>query len=366
MEKILSKKVSLIELFYDLIFAYMISCATELLHHLEHGIVSINSIVIFALVVIVFINSWMVQTVFTNRYGESSWTDIIFYFLSMIILLYMTNSFETTNINHLGTFFIAAGLLSLLLMLQYLITFIKSKNAADKKISQIFALILGFRTVMLLIGGLLNNQTGSYIAIIGTIISWILPGFTSKYTKDHPIIFSHLLERLTLLIIITFGETIINIADYFKPETFSAISIIVFLIVAGLFFSYIVEFDHLIDKKQVNATGNKLIYLHYFILFGLSWVTVAFKYFNENNSNYTFSVACLYFGFLLIYIGIFSARKYNKENGQYSIKFISSILCLLLLGYLITFIISKPLMLVMTLLIIFIITGSLVNKIYTK
>ncbi|WP_369694756.1 low temperature requirement protein A [Lactobacillus intestinalis] len=42
-------------------------------------------------------------------------------------------------------------------------------------------------------------------------------------------IFSHLLERLTLLIIITFGETIIGIADYFKPSDFSINSIFIFI-----------------------------------------------------------------------------------------------------------------------------------------
>ncbi|WP_230470411.1 low temperature requirement protein A [Lactobacillus acidophilus] len=63
-----------------------------------------------------------------------------------------------------------------------------------------------------------------------------MPSFTSKYTKKHPIIFSHLLERLTLLIIITFGETIIGIADCFKPNEFSIDSILIFVIVACLFF----------------------------------------------------------------------------------------------------------------------------------
>lgn len=363
MKRLLSKKVSLIELFYDLIFVYMISCATELLHHLHHGIISVNSIVIFALVIIVFINSWMVQTVFTNRYGESSWIDIIFYFLSMMVLLYMTNAFEETNINHLGIFFIAAGLLSLLLMLQYLVVFIKSINDNDKRISKIFVFILAFRAITLLIGGLINNNVGSLIAVIGVIISWLLPGFTGKYTKQHPIIFSHLLERLTLLIIITFGETIIGIADYFKPVTFSIVSVIVFLIVASLFFSYIVEFDHLIEENQEGATGNWLIYLHYFILFGLSLVTVAFKYLNENSSNYNFSIACLYLGILLVYVGIFLAKNYNKKDGQFSIKSISLILILLLIGFILTFIVPKTIMLVETLIILASITGILASKV---
>lgn len=77
-EEIESKRVSLIELFYDLVFVYMISRAAELLHYLHNGMISPTALIIFIFVVIVFINSWMVQTVFTNRYGESSWTNILF------------------------------------------------------------------------------------------------------------------------------------------------------------------------------------------------------------------------------------------------------------------------------------------------
>lgn len=37
MPNILTKRVSMIELCYDLVFAYMISQATNLIHHLQHG-----------------------------------------------------------------------------------------------------------------------------------------------------------------------------------------------------------------------------------------------------------------------------------------------------------------------------------------
>ena len=92
----ITKRVSLVELFYDLVFVYMVSRATEMIHHLHHGIVGLPVLGIFAIVVIVFINSWMVQMVFTNRYGKLSGTNVIFSFVDMAILLYMSNSFSAT------------------------------------------------------------------------------------------------------------------------------------------------------------------------------------------------------------------------------------------------------------------------------
>lgn len=310
----ITKRVSLVELFYDLVFVYMVSRATELLHHLHHGILPLSTLVIFVLVIVVFINSWMVQMVFTNRYGKSSWTNIMFSFVDMAIVLYMSNAFTATFDQHLATFFIAAGLLSLTLCLQYLITFFQVKTEVDKKITRAFTGILGFRTVVLLIGGLDYNQVGVTIALIGVVISWIAPGFTGVYTRHHPIIFSHLLERLTALIIVMFGETIVGIADYFTQESFGWSSVFVFMIVVGLFFTYIVEFDHLIDEHRPKETGNLLIYLHYFIIFGLSLVTVALKFINEPEANATFAVTVLYLGIALFYIGLAIANYYNQKH----------------------------------------------------
>lgn len=104
-------------------------------------------------VVIVFINSWMVQMVFTNRYGKSSWTNITFSFIDMAIVLYMSNAFAATFDRHLATFFTAAGLLSLTLCLQYLIVYHQATNHVDQQIVRAFSGILGLRTVTLLIGG---------------------------------------------------------------------------------------------------------------------------------------------------------------------------------------------------------------------
>lgn len=332
----LTKRVSTIELFYDLVFAYMISQATSLIHHLHHGTISPISFLIFAVIVIVFINSWMIQSVFTNRYGSSSWTDIIFYFIDMMILLYMTNSFDNTSSQNMTTFFLAASLLSFTLMLQYLVVYFKTSNLADKIIAQTFSEILLFRTIVLLIGGLSNTSYSRLIAFIGIIISWLLPSFTGKYTKKHPIIFSHLLERLTLLIIITFGETIIGIADYFKPSNFSIISILIFIIVAGLFFAYICEFDHLIEEKKTGQTGNLLIYLHYFILFGLSLITVSLKFISEKEANSIFAISCLYGGMLLFYIGLTIAVHYNKPKyGKINLINLFTFIISLLVGYII-------------------------------
>lgn len=312
MQNILNKRVSKIALFYDLVFVYMISKTTEILHHLEHGLVSPTSFALFALIVIIFINSWMIQTVFTNRYGIGSWADIAFYFIDMMILLYMSNSFDTNNLTEMKILFISAGLLSLTLASHYLINYFQVKNSVDRNISRAFFMILIFRALTLIIGGILDNIFGFILAVIGIILSWLMPLLTTKYTLKHPIIFPHLLERLNLLVIIIFGETIIGIADYFQPKTFSFYSILIFLTVALLFFTYALQFDKLINEDQEDVTGNILIYLHYLIIFGISLITVSIKFIHESDANSWFAVLCLYCGIGLFYLGLLFSTHYNK------------------------------------------------------
>lgn len=119
------------------------------------------------------------------------------------------------------------------------------------------------------------------------------------------------MERLTLLTIITFGETIVDISGYFEPSRFSVLSVLIFLIVATLYFCYINQFDYFINKKALGQTGNLLIYLHYFILFGVILATVALRVLDEPNSNSTITVIRLYAGILLFFSGLLLGTQYD-------------------------------------------------------
>lgn len=108
-----------------------------------------------------------------------------------------------------------------------------------------------------------------------------------------------------------FGETIVGIAGYFTRDHFSLASLLIFASVVGLFFTYILEFDHLIDENQTKQTGNLMIYLHYFILFGISLFTVALEFISEPAVHPAFTATCLFSGIGLFYIGLWLANHYN-------------------------------------------------------
>lgn len=314
MTNIKPKKVELTELFYDLVFVYAISQLTGLLTHIPEGTSFLRQLIIFSVVMIVFINTWMIETVFTNRYGKNSIGNILFFMFDMMIVLFMSKNFTGSIHQWFQPFTLAAALLSGTLVLQYLLINLKTTNATDKQITKLFVYILSLRTIPLLIGAFLPFKLGLTVSLLGILASWILPGiFTNKMT-GHPINFPHLLERLTALIIISFGESIVDIANYFGIKNFSIYSILIFIIIGSLFMTYITQFDHFIDEQKINETGNRLIYLHYPILFGLSLITVALDFINENELSKQTASWILFVGISLFYLGIFLADYYNRQT----------------------------------------------------
>ena len=85
------KRVEFSELFYDLVFVFAISKVTTLIEHLHNGILTWNSLLDFFMSVLLLINAWMIQTVYTNRYGKNSVFNMVIMFINMGLLLFISN-----------------------------------------------------------------------------------------------------------------------------------------------------------------------------------------------------------------------------------------------------------------------------------
>ena len=311
------KKVELTELFYDLVYVYAISQITGLIHHLHHGVVVPYAFFSFALGLIIFVNSWMVQTVYTNRFGSNSLVNICFMLAQMILLMISATAMSLVWQENFATIMLPMAAISGLLLLQYAVSYYQTDNPADKAFIKNFFVILGIRTLVLAVSVFLPYHLGLLCAAVGVVGTWILPGVLGARghainAKSTQLNFPHLIERLSLLVIITFGEMIIGIAPFFKGEVLSIWSVLIFMIVASLFMVYIVEIDHLIDTNRKELTGNRAIYFHYLIFFGLSFITVALSFLEQSGVNLVFATSVLYLGIGLVLLGTLLHNCYNK------------------------------------------------------
>lgn len=305
------KRVEFTELFYDLVFVFAISKMTGLIHHLDDGILPFFHFVTFLTALILLVNTWMVQTIFTNRYGKNSLFNMLIMFVDMGLLMLISNSFTTNWQGIFHNFSLIVSLLSGTLFLQYAVQYIQSKTEPDRQLIKSFLYMLGIRTGGVFIASLLPYKIGIGIYFAAIFISFIMPIFTRKSMSQVPINFPHLVERIALLVIITFGEMIVGIADFFQTDTFGLHSILFLFMVVLLFLIYFGEFDHALDES-LNTLGLRLIYSHYLIFSGILMLTVSMTFLTEHEANHLFVVGFLYTGLFAFLLAIILNGVYNK------------------------------------------------------
>lgn len=305
------KRVEFTELFYDLVFVYAISKMTGLIHHLEHGILSPFHFITFLTALVLLVNTWMVQTVFTNRYGKNSLFNMFIMFVDMGLLMLISNSFTTNWAGIFHNFAFLVSLLSGTLFLQYAVQLGQSQDPKDRQLIQSFLYMLGIRTGGVLLSSFLPYNIGIWIYFAAIFISFLMPIFFRQAQSLVPINFPHLVERVSLLVIITFGEMIVGIANFFQADSFGVHSILFLLIVVFLFLLYFGEFDHALDES-LNTLGLRLIYSHYLVFTGILMITVSMSFLSEHEANHLFVVGFLYSGLFAFLLAIILNGVYNK------------------------------------------------------
>ena len=334
------KRVEFSELFYDLVFVYAISKTTALIHHLHHGVLSLDDIFGFLMSLLVLVNSWMIQTVYTNRYGKNSLFNMVVMFVNMAMLLLISNMITNNWQSYFHTFCWTIGTLTLTLFFQYLVEYLrKSTTPANRKSIKGFLWMTGLRTILVYLAALLPIHLGIHVYMTGILLTFIMPVLLTRKVSHFQINLPHLIERISLLVIITFGEMIMGLADFFTLEHFSIRSILYFIIMVNLFMNYFGQFDHAIDEEGENK-GIFLIYSHYPIFIGLIMVTVSMSFLVNPEANHFFATSFFYAGIGLFQAAVLSNGRFNKSYLRYNKFFYGFQAGIFLLGLAFSFLFS--------------------------
>ena len=311
------KRVEFSELFYDLVFVFAISKATALIHPLHSGVVAWDSLLDFFISVMVIINSWMIQTIYTNRYGTNSLFNMVIMFINMGLMLFMSNMI---GYNWQQWFYYtcwAVGTLTLTLFFQYLVEFFrKSTDNTDRESIKGFLWLTGLGSLGVYLAALFPIYVGVYIFIASILLTFIVPIFLITKDEHFQVNLPHLIERVSLLVIITFGEMVIGLVNFFTVENFSIYSVLNFVIMLSLFLFYFGEFDHAIDEGS-NQKGLFIIYSHYPIFIGLMLMTVSMGYLLNPEANLLVAISFFYIGIGLFQAAVLANGPYNKNYLRY-------------------------------------------------
>ena len=313
------KRVEFSELFYDLVFVFAISKATALIHPIHNGVLAWDSLLDFFISVMVIINSWMIQTIYTNRYGTNSLFNMVIMFINMGLMLFISNMIGYNWQQWYYHTCWAVGTLTLTLFFQYLVQFFRGStdNSADRESIKGFLWLTGLQSLGVYLAALFPIYVGVYIFIASILLTFIVPIFLITKDEHFQVNLPHLIERVSLLVIITFGEMVIGLVNFFTVENFSIYSVLNFVIMLSLFLFYFGEFDHAIDEGS-SQKGLFIIYSHYPIFIGLMLMTVSMGFLLNPEANLLVAISFFYIGIGLFQAAVLANGPYNKNYLRYS------------------------------------------------
>lgn len=319
------KKVEYLELIYDLIFVYLIGRNNALLHNVENGFLSGELFLAYVLCSLAVIQIWNFSTFYINLYGRNGVRDHVFLFINMYLLYHMADGISAGWQSSFYRFCTAWALILVNIGVQHLIELRRHASAPweCKQIRRRAAIIL---TEALLVCAhmLVHRLTGVSVAWVPILFGMTAMVLSGRVNALMPVDFGHLTERAMLYVVFTFGEMIIAIAGYFGGRvTWNAFyfSVMAFLIVAGLFLSYEMLYNHIIDRERVtNGTGYMMI--HVFLIFALNNISVSLEFMREESVALLPKTLFLTGSFVLYFAFLFLTGLYAKRECAFGRRFV--------------------------------------------
>ena len=315
MKKIIAKRVSMLELFYDLIFVYAISRMTMMIHHLHSGALSPVIYGEFIIVVIMVLQLWLYQTVYINRFGTSRAIDTIGLLVSMFVAIYLANNINTEWRTTFHSYNLAMLLTIINLLFQY--CYGSGTQLRRDRDVQGFVIVLGIELIFFITGLLLGYHYGIYLCVVGGLIGFLAPLEMYKMYQPSQVNFPHLVERLSLIIIITFGETLVNITQYFNGAIYSPLPIIIFAGVAALFGVYTLLVERFLNHHQ-HTRGFVAMYTHIIMIISLLSITAGIIYLKNDQASRTFISLFIASSLVVFYLCLWIYSCYNQRHLQFS------------------------------------------------
>ena len=279
------KKVEYVELIYDLIFVYIIGRNNLLLHNFSNGFVDPGYFLAYVLTTLAAIQIWNYTTYYVNIYGRHSVRDHVFLFINMFLLYFIGEGTRADWQAYQTQYHIAWALILVNIGVQYLLE-LRNHTEAEENRRQVFrmaAILFGEAAVVMADIFVFRIWHVTWLSLAAVLLSMAAVVMTGRGRTRSTVDFPHLSERAMLYVVFTFGEMIIVIASYFEGafslrNTYFAL--MAFLIVVGLFLSYGVFYDHIVDReKPTNGLG--YMFLHIFIIFALNNITSGLEFMRE-------------------------------------------------------------------------------------
>ena len=320
------KKVEYLELIYDLVFVYMVGRNNALLSNFENGFFSGAAFLAFVICTLTIIQIWYYTTFYINMFGRNGLRDHVFLLTNMYLIYFIGQSTRSDWLAYQAQYHIAWALIMINIGLQYVIELRNHREdtAACRMLKNMAVRLFIVAAIAVAAGFVPPEMTGP-LSLIAIFTGIILTAVNLNRGPEGAVDFMHLTERAMLYVVFTFGEMIIVLSVYFTGDggfdwNVIYFSLMGFLIVAGLFVSYELLYDHLIDR-EMQDNGMLYMTIHIFLLFALSCITVSLEFMHEEEVALLPKTVFITAALIGYYVFLFSTHRYAKKKCGMDMRF---------------------------------------------
>ena len=321
------KKVEYLELIYDLVFVYMVGRNNALLSNFENGFVSAGAFFAYVLCTLAIIQIWNFTTFYINMFGRNGVRDHVFLLINMYLMYFIGESTRFDWHAYQAQYHIAWALILINIGMQYVIEMRNHKaDVWNRDIIKRMAATLFAEAVLVIAAAFVTPSLSPYFSLAAVITGIILTTLNRNKSPGGAIDFMHLTERAMLYVVFTFGEMIIVVSAYFVGKGHFDINVIYFslmcfLIVAGLFVSYEIIYDHLLDREMEN-NGMLYMMIHIFMIFALGCITVSLEFMREEEVRLMPKIIFITASIIAYFAFLFCTGLYAKNKCRMTVPFI--------------------------------------------
>ncbi len=265
------KKVSWLELFFDLVFVTTVSLITRILVNAEHHPDMVHVYFgEFLLMVFPMFWLWAGQTMLYNRYSDEINHPAMFMIVQMFCLILMTAHIDFgMNDSTYHIFLFSYLAFRALTIAQYVMAGRKRLDDARCRTASVLSRLFTAGAVITGASIFFSGNWRYIVMYTGIFADIVLPLFFRRFLKHTPVNLPHLSERLGLFVLIAFGESLVSITDILSEsgdsEPSMAFAAASFLLISLMWGSYFHDFENTLDR-HINTNGQLILYTHFFIL----------------------------------------------------------------------------------------------------
>ncbi len=269
-------KASYIELFFDLTFIFCMRSILPIVADVETGSVDWYSYYTFWFTFALMLQIWFNSTIYMNRFGTGGVRDIIFLFTTMFLLSVMTRAIST-GWERYAIYNVCWVLICLNTMVHWALQYRRLANPSPQLVrdTRLVMGVLGAQMILVLASHLLPKNPAQVVCLLALLLGFVFwyAGSREPLGEENR---DHLAERCALLMILTFGETIVGLGNGVPTNLNLFTPITYFLLVIGMFLVYLNEIVNLLDLERLGS-GRLYMALSAWMTFCVANVTAGFE-----------------------------------------------------------------------------------------